>query len=182
MNWLINDPFVPVFTSIFLALVLVSAAIPKIRNVDEFQGVVANYRLLPAFMVLPFSRALPWLEIGTAIALMVPNLRELGALAAAGLFMMFAIALAVNVGRGRTYIDCGCVRRPTTANRIGMFHVMRALALAALSLFAANVPLSISAVTLESALMGLAAAVMFALLYLATDLAVGLPEARVKKS
>jgi methylamine dehydrogenase accessory protein MauD len=56
MNWLINDPIVPVFASLFLALVLAAAAIPKIRNTDEFQGVVANYRLLPSFMVAPFAK------------------------------------------------------------------------------------------------------------------------------
>jgi hypothetical protein len=58
MNWLINDPIVPVFASLFLALVLAAAAIPKIRNADEFQGVVANYRLLPSFMVAPFANLL----------------------------------------------------------------------------------------------------------------------------
>lgn len=182
MNWLMNDLIVPVFASLFIALVMASAALPKIRNADEFQGVVANYKLLPGFMVMPFARLLPWLELAAAIALLVPYARELGALAAAGLFMMFAIALAINVGRGRTHIDCGCVRRPTTASRIGMFHVMRALALAALSLFAANIPLNMSVMTFESVLMGLAAAGMFVMLYLATDLMVGLPETRVKKS
>lgn len=96
--------------------------------------------------------------------------------------MMFAMALAINVGRGRTYIDCGCVRRPASVSRIGMFHVMRALALAAVSLFIANVPVNLSVMTLESVLMGVAAAAMFAMLYLAADVIVGLPEARAKKS
>lgn len=182
MNWLINDPIVPVFASLFLALILAAAAIPKIRNADEFQGVVANYRLLPSFMVVPFAKLLPWLELGSAIALLVPPTREVAAWIAAGLFMMFAMALAINVGRGRTYIDCGCVRRPASVSRIGMFHVMRALALAAVSLFIANVPVNLSVMTLESVLMGVAAAAMFAMLYLAADVIVGLPEARAKKS
>ena len=63
-----------------------------------------------------------------------------------------------------------------------MFHVMRALALAAVSLFAANVSLNLSALTIESVLMGVAAAAMFAMLYLAADVLVVLPEARAKKS
>ena len=182
MNWLINDPIVPVFASLFLALILAVAAIPKIRNADEFQGVVANYRLLPSFMVAPFAKLLPWLELGSAIALLVPPAREVAAWVAAGLFMMFAIALAINVGRGRTHIDCGCVRRPTSVSRIGMFHVMRALALAAVSLYTANVAINLSAVTIESVLMGAAAAAMFAMIYLSADLIVGLSDVRAKKS
>lgn len=182
MNWLINDPIVPVFASLLLALILAAAAVPKIRNPDEFQGVVDNYRLLPSFMVAPFAKLLPWLELGSAIALLVPPAREVAAWVAAGLFMMFALALAINVGRGRTHIDCGCVRRPTEASRIGMFHVMRALALAAVSLFAANVSIDLSALTFGSVLMGVAAAAMFAMLYLAADVIVVLPDARAKKS
>lgn len=182
MNWLINDPIVPVFASLFLALVLAAAAIPKIRNSDEFLGVVTNYRLLPSFMVAPFAKLLPWVELGSAIALLVPPAREVAAWVAAGLFMMFALALAINVGRGRTHIDCGCVRRPTSVSRIGMFHVMRALALAAVSLYTANVAINLSAVTIESVLMGAAAAAMFAMIYLSADLIVGLSDARAKKS
>ncbi len=181
MNWLINDPIVPVFASLFVALILAVAAVPKIRNSDEFQGVVENYRLLPSFMVAPFAKLLPWLELGSAIALLVPPAREVAAWVAAGLFMMFAMALAINVGRGRTHIDCGCVRRPTSASRIGMFHVMRALALAAVSLFAANVSIDLSSLTIGSVLMGVAGAVMFAMIYIAADVVVGLPDARAKK-
>ena len=181
MNWLINDPIVPVFASLFLALVLAAAAIPKIRNPDEFLGVVTNYRLLPSFMVAPFAKLLPWLELGSAIALLVPPAREVAAWVAAGLFMMFAMALAINVGRGRTHIDCGCVRRPTEASRIGMFHVMRALAFAAVSLYAANVSIDPSAVTIETLLMGVAAAAMFAMIYVSADVIVGLPDGRAKK-
>ena len=180
MNWLINDPIVPVFASLFLALILAVAAIPKIRNADEFQGVVANYRLLPSFMVAPFAKLLPWLELGSAIALLVPPAREVAAWVAAGLFMMFAIALAINVGRGRTHIDCGCVRRPTSVSRIGMFHVMRALGLAAVSLYVAFVPLNLTGITLASGLMGVAAAAMVAMLYLAADVIVGLPDRAAK--
>jgi uncharacterized membrane protein YphA (DoxX/SURF4 family) len=182
MNWLINDPIVPVFASLLLTLILTAAAIPKICNADEFQGVVANYRLLPPFMVAPFAKLLPWLELGSAIALLVPPARDVAAWVAAGLFMMFAIALAINVGRGRTHIDCGCVRRPTSVSRIGMFHVMRALALAAVSLYSANVSINLSAMTFESVLMGAAAAAMFAMIYLSADLVVGLSDTRAKKS
>lgn len=181
MNWVINDASVAVLASLFLGLVLAAAAIPKLRHPDEFQGVVTNYRLLPSFMVTPFARLLPWVELACAVALQMTPVRELAAWVAAGLFIMFALAIAINVGRGRTHIDCGCVRRPTSVSRIGMFHVLRALSLAGVSLYAALVPVQLASISIASWVMGLVAAVMLTILYLATDVMVGLPATRTNK-
>lgn len=181
MNWVINDASVAVLVSLFLGLVLAAAAIPKLRHPDEFQGVVTNYRLLPSFLVTPFARLLPWVELACAIALLMTPVRELAAWVAAGLFVMFAVAIAINVGRGRTHIDCGCVRRPTSVSRIGMFHVLRALSLAGVSLYAALVPVQLASISLASWVMGFAAAVMLTLFYLAADVMVGLPATRTNK-
>lgn len=179
---IIYDPVTAMLASLFLGLVLVTAALPKIRNADEFQGVVANYRLLPSFLVMPFARLLPWIELACAVALLVPAWRETAAWVAAGLFVMFALGLAINVGRGRTHIDCGCVRRPTSMSRIGMFHVLRALALAGVALYAAVIPVEIASISVESWLIGIASAGLLTLLYLAADMMAGLPEARPSKN
>lgn len=182
MNTIIYDPVTAMLASLFLGLVLVTAALPKIRHADEFQGVVANYRLLPTFLVMPFARLLPWIELACAVALLVPVWRETAAWVAAGLFMMFSLGLAINVGRGRTHIDCGCVRRPTSMSRIGMFHVLRALALAGIALYAAVVPVDVASIAVESWLIGIASAALLTLIYLAADMMVGLPEARTSKN
>lgn len=182
MNWIINDASVAVLASLFLGLVLASAAIPKLRHLDEFQGVVTNYRLLPSFLVIPFAILLPIVELVCAVALQMTPAREIAAWVAAGLFIMFAVAIAINVGRGRTHIDCGCVRRPTSVSRIGMFHVLRALSLAGISLYAALVPVQLASVSIASWAMAIAAAVMLTLLYLASDVMVGLPAPRANKS
>lgn len=63
-----------------------------------------------------------------------------------------------------------------------MFHVLRALGLAGVSLYAASIPVDLAAVTVQSALVGVAAAAMLALLYLAADVIVGLPDARAAKN
>lgn len=178
MSWLINDPTAAVLASLFIGLILAAAAIPKFRHPDEFQGVVANYKLLPSFLVPPVAKLLPLIELLCAVALMIPPARELAACVAAGLFIMFALALAINVGRGRTHIDCGCVRRPTSMSRIGMFHVMRALALAGVSLYVAAIPVEFSRISIESGLMGLAAAAMLVLLYMGADMLVGFPTSK----
>ncbi|MFL9711684.1 MauE/DoxX family redox-associated membrane protein [Methylobacillus pratensis] len=178
MSWLINDPTAAVLASLFIGIVLAAAAIPKFRHPDEFQGVVANYKLLPSFLVAPVAKLLPLVELLCAVALMIPPAREIAACVAAGLFIVFALALAINVGRGRTHIDCGCVRRPTSMSRIGMFHVMRAIALAGVSLYAAAIPVEFSRISIESGMMGLAAAAMLALLYMGADMLVGFPNSK----
>lgn len=175
MNAIINDPAVAILASLFLGLVLATSALSKLKRPDEFQGVVANYRLLPSFMVAPVARLLPWLELACAVALLVPPVRAQAAWVAAAIFVVFALALAINVGRGRTHIDCGCVRRPTSMSRIGMFHVLRALSLAGVSLYAATISLSVVAIPVSSWLMGIASAALLAMLYLAADVMVGLP-------
>lgn len=182
MNNLFDDSLTALLATIFVALVLATAAFFKLRHQDEFQGVVENYRLLPAVMVPSFARTLPWLELLVAVALLIPLLQAVAAWVAAMLFLMFALALAINVGRGRTYIDCGCVRRPTSASRIGMFHVVRALALAGVSLYIATVPVAFASITLQSGLLALAGASMLAMLYLAADVMVGLPNTKLIKN
>lgn len=182
MNWLTNDPALSVLATLFVGLVLAVAAISKLRSPDEFQGVVDNYRLLPGFLVKPVAKLLPWIELACAVALMVPPVREIAAWVAVGLFVMFSLALAINVGRGRTHIDCGCVRRPTSRSRIGMFHVLRALFLAGVSIYIAFSSLEIANIPLASWLIGMASAALLAMLYIAADVMVGLPNSRESRT
>lgn len=182
MSWLINDPALSLLATLFVSLVLIVAAVSKLRIPDEFQGVVDNYRLLPGFMVAPVARALPVVELVCAVALLVPATRQIAAWLAVGLFVIFAVALAINVGRGRTHIDCGCVRRPTSKSRIGMFHVMRALFLAGISTYIAFTSLEIANIPLASWLIAVASAALMAMLYVAADVMVGLPSSRESRT
>lgn len=88
------------------ALIFFTAAVGKMRNWRTFEGVVANYRLLPG----PLARVVAWLlpptEVSLAVALLcgVPG----SELAAGALLSVFGAAMAINLWRGRTHIDCGC--------------------------------------------------------------------------
>lgn len=104
------EPVVTTFVRAFLILLLASAAIPKLRHGEEFFGVVRNFRLMPEWLARPFAVALPWLELGLAAGLMFPVTAPFAAGAAGGLLVLFGLAIAINVVRGRTAIDCGCFR------------------------------------------------------------------------
>lgn len=110
-------------------LVFLMAGVAKLRNRRVFPGVVANYRLLPVALIGPVAAVLPVVEIGLGVALLAGL--SLAAVPAALLLLVFAGAMAVNIGRGRTHIDCGCgaseLRQP-----LGRALVLRNVVLAAL--------------------------------------------------
>ncbi len=91
-----------------IALVFVSAAIGKMRNWPIFQGVVANYRLLPQVLVVPVTYVLPPAEAAIGATLPTGLFTPWAEAAAALLLGVFAVAMGINLLRGRRHIDCGC--------------------------------------------------------------------------
>lgn len=91
---------------IAVALIFFTAASGKMRRWSTLEGVVANYRLLPDPLVRWVAWVLPPGEIVLALALVfgVPG----SELTASVLLCLFAGAMAINLARGRTHIDCGC--------------------------------------------------------------------------
>ncbi len=145
-----------------LALVFLPSAWSKLRAPDEVLGVVENYRLVPAPLVAPVARALPVLEIGAGLGLLLPPTRGPGGLLAAGLFLVFALAMAINLGRGRTEIDCGCFLG-RHKDRISWALVGRNLVLAAGGLLVALAPAAAVPGALDLATTLLATASLLAL-------------------
>jgi hypothetical protein len=96
--------------ALLLAMVFSVAAMTKLMAWGELSGVVRNFRVLPAALVLPVTLVLPPLEIAIAVGILVAGTRSLAAAAAAILFAGFGAALAINLSRGRRQIDCGCFR------------------------------------------------------------------------
>jgi methylamine utilization protein MauE len=92
---------------VLVALIFLTAAFGKLRHRLEFQGVVANYRLLPEAVAPAFALLLPPVEIAVAATLLfAPS--SWSATGAAALLILFALAMAINIQRGRRHIDCGC--------------------------------------------------------------------------
>jgi hypothetical protein len=93
-------------------MILAEAGLAKLRHRALVPGVVANYRLLPDALVAPVAVALPLVELVLGMALIggvvMPAQSAWPAVAAAGLFVLFGVAMAINLRRGRRAIDCGC--------------------------------------------------------------------------
>ncbi|TAJ72466.1 MAG: methylamine utilization protein MauE [Phenylobacterium sp.] len=113
------------------ALLFLEAAIGKFADRSGFEGVVANYRVLPAPLVGPVARLLPPTEVLLAVGLLAGVLSPWPATAAAGLLLVFAAAMALNLRRGRAAIDCGCgrggLRQPLSWSRVARNVVLAGL-------------------------------------------------------
>jgi len=125
------DPVVVVILRASLALLFVVAAAHKLRDPEPFRAVLDAYALLPARLAGVAARALPALELVCALALATPRFASAGAVLAAALLALYALAMTVNLLRGRRDLDCGCMG-PGAGRKIGGALVLRnALLLAA---------------------------------------------------
>ncbi|MEK0085864.1 MauE/DoxX family redox-associated membrane protein [Benzoatithermus flavus] len=102
------DPALALTLALVLAAIFATAAIAKLKAMSAFVGVVENYRLLPPPLVTPAAWALPPVELLAALGLLFPPTRPFAALVVAALLLLFALAIGINLARGRDRIDCGC--------------------------------------------------------------------------
>lgn len=154
-------------------LVFVLAAAGKLRHREVFPGVVANYRLLPTIAVAPVALLLPWIELATGIALLVGE-RRIAPVLATILLSLFAAAMAINIGRGRGHIDCGC-GGDTLRQPLRPALVIRNLLLAAA---VATVPLAGGGLIAAERAVAFAAGAVLFLLYLLLNVLLALPGLR----
>jgi hypothetical protein len=132
----------PVFTHIIsccVALLFAVAAVHKLRAPAVFRASMQAYRLLPEILLAPAAGVLITLELLAAVMALVAATRVAGLGILAGLLMLYAGAIGINLYRGRTDIDCGC-NGPASKQTISGWLVLRNLLLAALALLAITAP------------------------------------------
>jgi len=163
------DPAIGTLLAAAFALLFASAAFHKVRDLAVFAAVVRAYRILPAGLEL--SWVLPVLELGVAIGLLLPLGRNRAAPLGAVLLVVYALAMAVNLQRGRRELSCGC-GAPQERRPIARWMVLRNLLFAAVlgSLALPWSPRPLQPVDFLTVGMGLAVAT---LLYMSTDRLLG---------
>jgi len=102
------DPAVSLTAAFTVAGILIATATPKLRALPYFEEIVVEYRILPEGLSRLLARGLPWIELVLAVALLSTVTRSLAAGAVALLVTAFALAIGINLLRGRSRIDCGC--------------------------------------------------------------------------
>ena len=125
------DPSIALTGRLVGALVFAAAVAGKIRHRHELAGVVANYRLLPEPLAAPAAWMIVGLECLVVLSLVSGVWLTVGAALAIALLAAFALAMGINLARGRHEIDCGCFQSGLR-QRLSAALVARNLLLAAL--------------------------------------------------
>lgn len=103
------DPVVGAAVCGSFALLFAVAGAHKLRARAAFAETLAGYRLLPEGTVGPASLFLPFVECLIAAGLLVPGTRASAGLAGSALLIAYAVAMGINLLRGRRHLDCGCL-------------------------------------------------------------------------
>ena len=161
------DPALQLTLRAALSLLFVWAASHKLADRAGFRSTLAEYELLRARWLEAVAVLLMSAEVGVATALWFPTVAAIGALAAGGLLVLYAGAIAINLRRGRRHIDCGCTgaagRQPLSGWLVARNGLLVCTALAA------ALPAGGRALTWVDDLTVVAGVAALALLYAAAD-------------
>jgi hypothetical protein len=133
------DPVVTKTISIAFGILLLVSARHKLRALDAFRAVLLDYQFLPPALV-PFAA---WAIAGAEMVIgilwfvggAVPTL--LAASLTALLLATYALAVAINLLRGRVHISCGCGLSASGSEQLSWGLVLRNGALVAVAIAAA---------------------------------------------
>lgn len=128
------DPTLSLVLRGTVALLLVGAALHKLRDLASFRFALSGYSLLPTWAIAPAAFLFAIVEAALAPALLLPQTAGAAALTAAALLLVYAAAIGINLARGRRHIDCGCSgpahRQTISGALVGRNLVLAVLAMA----------------------------------------------------
>src|SRR5579862_3877358 len=124
------DPAVGALLAGAFALLFASASLHKLLDLKHFAAVFRAYEVLPPALAR-LSPLLPILELTVGAALLVGPFRNGAAAAGVMLLFTYALAIGINLARGRRDLSCGC-GGPNDRRAIAAWMVWRNLLLAAL--------------------------------------------------
>ena len=130
------DPVFIWILGLTIAAIFTVSALMKLADLDEFRGAIENYRVAPESAAPILAILIPVAELGGAAAILIPAMRSYAAALLLALIAAFTAAIAINLVRGRVYVDCGCFG-PMLRQKISWQLVARNGALAALVILAA---------------------------------------------
>jgi len=96
-----------VLARLFLGGIFIYASLNKIAHPQEFARIVANYGILPDFLVTLPALVLPWLELIAGLCLVSGLWVRSAATLLSLLLLVFILALGFNAARGIS-LSCGC--------------------------------------------------------------------------
>jgi Methylamine utilisation protein MauE len=91
-----------------IALMFASASFHKLRDMRAFAESVAGYRLFPAIGARAAALSTVLIEVAVVAMSLWPASRRMANLLGVCLLAAYAMAMALNLARGRKGLNCGC--------------------------------------------------------------------------
>lgn len=141
MGWFLD------FLTCVAGLVLLTAGATKLGRPESLAQAIQRYDLVPVSVAALAARTLPLSELLLGGLLVTGWAVGHAGMAAGALFLAFAVAIAINLLRGRADIPCGCFG-PSEHASLKWSYVARNLLLAACAVSCAIAPASWATVPL----------------------------------
>jgi hypothetical protein len=116
------DPMIQLSVFGGFALLFAISAIDKFKDKDGFRFQLEAYQLVPAKLV-PVIAPLLWSAELACATLLISPAAHYGALLGAVLLGGYTTGIWINIMRGRTHIDCGCLG--SAGEGLSYYHVFR---------------------------------------------------------
>jgi hypothetical protein len=161
---------ISVIIRLLLAFIFLRAALHKARHYRQFCSQLIAYNLLPNPVVPVTALLLTLTEVYLAFSLPVQHWAH-PAYIGAGLLTLYALALAINLWRGRVDLDCGCGGATVYPQTIGWALVLRNGVLVLLAL-ASALPVIAQPVSILDICTIAAASIAIIFIYCSIELAI----------
>ena len=102
------DEVVSIVIACCMFVLFATAGIHKLNDRQTFLATLNDYRLVPPSITPMLSFIVPILEACLALFWIFQLLQPLTAIISASLLSIYTLAIAINLARGLTHIDCGC--------------------------------------------------------------------------
>lgn len=111
------------FLRLFLGGLFIYASSYKIIHNTRFKNTVANYEILPYWMINITSIILPWLELLIGALLIIGIFVRSCAFIQCLLLALFIVAIGINIARGLEFY-CGCFTEDSTIGGMNYWHIV----------------------------------------------------------
>jgi hypothetical protein len=102
------DPLLSKAIAFGFTVLFIGVACHKLLARDRFEAILRDYQLLPKYLVRPLSVLMPVIELALGLGWASGLSPRVTVFGSAALLATYALAMTINIVRGRIYIDCGC--------------------------------------------------------------------------
>jgi putative oxidoreductase len=103
----LSHPAVLAACKIFIGALFIISSVTKIPEPARFADSIANYKILPDFLLLPMAYTVPWIQLIAGVMLILDIYAQSSSFILCGLLVVYIAAITSAYVRGID-IECGC--------------------------------------------------------------------------